>query len=81
VIHIQHRGDMVEPVMVCAVCAKPLALKDCWLAFRALEPAHQSSEGQFVHRRCVDGHAKTVLQGERFVMWRGADVLERLLRA
>jgi hypothetical protein len=82
VLTIQRRGGGdVEPVLLCTACQKALSLKDAWLAFDALTEAQPQSQGKWVHKRCADGEAERLFQSRRITLWRGRDVLDKLLRA
>jgi hypothetical protein len=80
VIAICQKGDTVVPTMICVVCRKALSIQQAWMAFPALGNGVTQAEGRFVHRQCIDGHGQETMQSGRFVLWRGASLLERLLR-
>jgi hypothetical protein len=80
VIQIRRHGDAVVPTMVCCVCKQALPISAAWMAFPALEPGRASADGKFVHRACADGNGVALLQSQKFMLWRGASLLERLLR-
>jgi hypothetical protein len=37
-------GDDVEPVLICAICRRPLPLRDSWLGFRTVTSDRPSSD-------------------------------------
>jgi hypothetical protein len=81
VITIRREGsDDVQPGLRCTICRKALSLQQAWVAFPVLEPGVTQTDGQFVHRSCIDGHAQATIHTPRFMLWRGASLIERLLR-
>jgi hypothetical protein len=71
-------GDDVEPMLLCVVCREPLPLRDGWVGFRPVTADRPSSDGQWLHRACLNGQAETLFGEKRVVLWRGIDVLHRL---
>jgi hypothetical protein len=74
-------GGDVEPSLVCTMCRKSLNLQDSWLAFTPVSESDPQSAGVWVHKGCLDGQAMSMFRTPRLVLWRGVDVLNRLLRA
>jgi hypothetical protein len=72
-------GD-VEPVLICRVCGKRLRLQEAWLDFCPVSPSTPQSEGQWLHRGCLDGQAKALFGTSRVVLWQARWVLEKLMR-
>jgi hypothetical protein len=63
-------GDDVEPMLLCVVCRKPVALRDGWVGFHPVTADHPQSAGQWLHRACLNGQAETLFGGRRVVLWR-----------
>jgi hypothetical protein len=73
-------GDMLQPVLpLCPACRLPVSVVRDWLGFPALDPGQSPVEGKFIHRACVDGNAARVFGCEHITLWRGRDVLAKLL--
>lgn len=72
-------GADFEPQLRCAVCQKKLPLHESWLAFHALSEEAPEAEASWVHKPCLDGRAQGVLRSARVTLWRGVDLLTRLL--
>jgi hypothetical protein len=79
-IAIRREGDAIVPELCCEVCQCPLPLPRAWVAFPALGANQVHSRGVWAHRACIDGECRTRLGCERVVLWRGSDLLARLLR-
>jgi hypothetical protein len=73
-------GD-VEPRLICHVCRRSIALKDAWLAFPPVSHDCPQVPGACVHRDCVAGHTESTFASAHVVLWRAADVFNRLMRA
>jgi hypothetical protein len=81
VISIRREGsDDMQPVSRCTICRKALPMSAAWVAFPVLAPGVTQTDGQFVHRSCIDGRAQETIHVPRFMLWRGVSLLECLLR-
>jgi hypothetical protein len=80
-IRFVHRGlEDVEPELYCGICQRAMSLKEAWLAFAPVSERRPESQGLCVHKNCLDGAAMTHLQSAHVVLWKGLDVVQRLMR-
>ena len=52
-------------------------MEDLWLGF----PPGEAVQGEWLHRRCADGHVQALFGTRRIVMMRGIDAIRRLAEA
>jgi hypothetical protein len=77
---IRWRGlGEVEPHLLCAVCRQSMGLTEAWLGFSPPTSAAPQSPGQWVHKACASGRARSFFDTTRVTLWHAPDFLHRLL--
>jgi hypothetical protein len=76
-IQVVNRGETFAVRLACKMCGERCRLEDLWLGF----PPGEAVQGEWLHRRCADGHVQELFGTRRIVMMRGIDAIRRLAEA
>jgi hypothetical protein len=73
-VQVLNRGESFVVRLACTICGERGKLGDLWLAF----PPGEDVEGQWTHRRCVEGRVESAFGTKRLVLMNGHEALKRL---